>query len=155
MASESQKEYHKKYYIENKEKWTGESGYNKKETVKYTTDEEYKTKRDLWRRKSKMKFLRLALQVYGNRCQECGHTDIRVLEWHHTANDPDKNSTAGRQYADISTVAQSGRKIKGFQLLCANCHILADHRDGTSVRGKMLKEIYNERNRLNRILEDY
>ena len=91
----------------------------------------------------RLKYMKLSLDIYGNKCHDCGNEDIRVLEFHHTIRN--SNYKQPRVHQDIRNIANSGVQDPTIQLLCANCHILADHRDGTNNRASRKFEIYNFR----------
>lgn len=119
---------------------------------RYTTDPEYKAKRDLAHRRytennpRRTIYLReysrnrarqdraLVIAHYGGQCECCGETEIAFLELHH----PDNN---GQEHAALYGLNPKGRqslwqriKRAGFpddgfrvQILCGNCHNAITH----------------------------
>lgn len=74
------------------------------------------------KRKYEKKLLRLkALDMLGNKCEQCGNTDVRVFQFHHI----NGNGGNGNKREDSGTTYR--RIINGANdiiLLCANCHII-------------------------------
>ena len=79
--------------------------------------------------RAQLKALLNAYLTYGFGCQECGEDNPRLLSFHHIE---------GREneYKDqIFRIIRARGKLSEVELLCANCHILADIRDGTNTKG--------------------
>jgi len=80
-----------------------------------------------------------AITMYGWCCQNCGNKDWTLLCFHHRKWidwDRDNFTQTCREILSYNSVQKDL-----FQLLCANCHIKADLRDWTNIRGKRLNEI--------------
>lgn len=65
-----------------------------------------------------------AIEIYGGACADCGITDVRVLEFHHTNHDgylvKRKNGGGSGRFA--RQISRSGARIDGIDMICANCH---------------------------------
>ncbi len=83
------------------------------------------------RRESDRKRNLKAMSVYGNKCGACDNNNLILLQWHHR----NGNVPRERTRAVIRQVIEQGR-LDRYELLCSNCHILADIRDDTNIRGK-------------------
>jgi len=81
------------------------------------TDKEKKIKR---RRK-------VLLHLFGNSCDNCGHREISVLEFHHEEPEDKLFNVSGgeltRKWEDIL------EEVSKCRLLCRNCHKLAHDGD--------------------------
>jgi len=78
---------------------------------------------------------RKLLDFLGGRCQRCGIADERLLQFHHAngggnqhrreaATAPGGKGTSYRYYAEL--LAWARERPGSVELLCANCHILAE-----------------------------
>jgi hypothetical protein len=97
---ECQNDYGKKHYKKNIEKYKAKSKINKKTSRKK------------------------ALAAVGeflseHPCADCGNTDIRVLEFHHTS---EKENTISRLMHDGYKPETILAEIDKCDVLCANCH---------------------------------
>ena len=52
-------------------------------------------------------------------CEQCGESDVRVLEFHHIG---DKTHTVSHMVAEGFSVDRIERELRECQVLCANCH---------------------------------
>jgi len=112
------KEVHKKDYAENKAKF---KVWSKNSYIK-----NFRT-RQKWNAEKYRKSLANLLEILGNRCVKCGITDKRILQLDHVngggSQDRRNNSTGYLYYQKIADSILKGNK--GFQLLCANCNLVA------------------------------
>ena len=60
---------------------------------------------------------KLLFNLLGNRCKNCGESNINVLQVHHLYG---RNTTHSKNYYELMREA----KLNIIVLLCANCHIL-------------------------------
>ncbi len=81
------------------------------------------------------------LDIYNWECQNCKHDDIRTFEIHHVNGDRGNKGTV----TYLREIRDAGKMLEHLELLCRNCHILADLRDGTCLRGRVLDRIFEER----------
>ena len=58
----------------------------------------------------------------GGRCNQCGITDIRVLEVHHVNHDGYKEREKHRGESAGKQLTSVRRTPEHFELLCSNCH---------------------------------
>ena len=112
------KENYRKDYAQNKEKfakWSKNSYIRNFETRRKWNAQKYKDS------------LTNLLNILGNKCIKCGITDKRILQLDHIngggSQDRRKNSTGYLYYQKIADSILKGNK--GFQLLCANCNLIA------------------------------
>ncbi len=126
---EKQLQYFRDRYQKNKEKMKEQA------KIMYYKNRDHNLKRMSEYQKNLRKH---ALHIYDWKCQECGIDCIIVLQWHHI----DGNNEFTRK--TLTDIIKANKKLDNVQLLCANCHILADLRDGTSNRNLGLLEIHNE-----------
>ncbi len=75
-------------------------------------------------RKKRMGYKKQALDIYGNRCQSCGLTNLLCLQFHHRIPNIHPSDKV------YNYITKNGRD-KNIQLFCANHHILADIKDKT------------------------
>ncbi len=71
---------------------------------------------------------KLALfRVLGSCCKRCGITDIRVIQFHHTAGDgkEDRKGPAGRSYIR-RLLKRLSDDPEAIVAVCANCHIIME-----------------------------
>lgn len=66
-----------------------------------------------------------ALLIYGSKCQECKNSDERLLQIHH------KNGKGEEKSRETYRRIEKSGHQEDLELLCSNCHILANIRDGT------------------------
>jgi len=92
-------------------------------------------------RKHYKKIMTDALRIYNFKCQNCGNGDIVVLQFHHIKGQ-DKLYTRGQ--TTFRYIIKKNRMVSEIELLCANCHVHADIRDGTSAKFEVRKEIQEE-----------
>lgn len=88
------------------------------------------------RMRNKRKEIKLfIINYFGNKCKECGETDIRCLSLDHVNNDGhlDKKSEKGNRqvtptwYAKLYKMINSNQQLpRELQLLCFNCHAKKD-----------------------------
>lgn len=94
----------------------------------------YQQTKEQVKKKAKMyyeKHRRIAIEIYGSKCSQCGIKDDIVLEFHHCFGNPKKE----RYLTYINKIVQAGCELKEYMLLCANCHIKQNKIDGTSQIG--------------------
>jgi len=86
-----------------------------------------------------------ALDMFNFKCKACGHTVARHLQWHHI-----NGKNGGSLEQELEKMIKIGKPDPNLELLCSNCHIDADIRDGTHNRGSLLnligKKIYEGTN---------
>ena len=71
-----------------------------------------------------------AIRIYGGACADCGITDVRVLEFHHSNHDGAEERRRDRAsgYRENSgsrimrKIAKSGERRSDIEMICANCH---------------------------------
>lgn len=80
-----------------------------------------------------------AFTLYWWCCQNCWEPDWTVLSFHHRKWHDGQREKLSAACRNIIKAWRIQKHL--YQLLCANCHIRADLRDGTNVRGKKLREI--------------
>lgn len=61
----------------------------------------------------------------GNRCVDCGISDIRVLEFDHVRGDKTKNISD--MVRDANSIAKIEEEISKCDVRCANCHRIKTH----------------------------
>ena len=115
--------------IEDKHRLRQHSDNRQKEVLleDHRTDQRREQERDYVRKKR-----RKALAIYNNQCQECGETHPLLLDFHHIKDAPE--NYRGKQL--IFYIAKRNEQIPSIQLLCANCHKLANIRDNRRYKGK-------------------
>jgi hypothetical protein len=68
------------------------------------------------------------IEMLGSRCENCGNTDIRVLQIDHRFNDGHMLKRGGRirgfNKTHFNRIIRGDDPIDRYQLLCANCHQL-------------------------------
>ena len=74
-----------------------------------------------------------ALYIYNMKCGNCGMNNILLLSFH--------NSKGTESNEKITNMILKEGKMDNIELLCANCHILADIRDGTDKKLRIRKKI--------------
>jgi hypothetical protein len=80
------------------------------------------------KRKSRAKKFLKAYIIYGMNCDHCGEKDFRLFEFHH------KNGNPGRKEDHTSLlgrIIRNKKPLSDIELLCSNCHILANIKNGT------------------------
>lgn len=85
-----------------------------------------------------------ATKIYGFKCQNCGNKDFRLFEFHHVNGQETK---INEDYSSITRrIIKANKKLTDLQLLCANCHKLANLRDGTwsNNKNKIIEELIRE-----------
>lgn len=80
-----------------------------------------------------------AFMLYWGQCQNCWIWDWTLLNFHHRKGHWEERESLTQTCKSIIKAWRVQRHL--YQLLCANCHIKADLRDGTNVRGKRLQHI--------------
>lgn len=85
----------------------------------------------LYQRKYRDSCKKALFELLGNKCQNCGVSNPILLEIHHPIALKRRNNGAGGDMATYLREYTNGVKL---ELLCANCHILADIRDNTGRR---------------------
>lgn len=77
----------------------------------------------IFQKERKIKYRKKLLELYGNKCFDCGFSDIKLLEWHH------KHFEKGKPDNYISRLLIRGygwnkilEESKKCILLCPNCH---------------------------------
>jgi len=80
------------------------------------------------------------LEIYDFQCQNCGETNWSLLNFHHVNGRNDQNKNENMIQVS-KRVCKKGKQLKEYQLLCCNCHRLADLRDGTNNLGSRLKQL--------------
>lgn len=144
---EKRKEYHQQYYQDHKDQFL-EYGRKRRKTKsneirKYNKKWQNENKDQYntgYRRRYKNK-LRKALEIYNNKCQECGVDNIIILQFHHI-----KGRGNEQTASVIGRIVKENGVLSDIDLLCANCHILADIRDKTGVKGLALTRLRDELN---------
>ena len=93
-------------------------------------------------RKYQIRDLAKGMMIYGWVCSECDEEWIFTLEFH-VNRDVGSHMGYGRAENSIEIarrVAKAGKILDDVELLCGNCHKLADIRDRTGKRGMMMYE---------------
>lgn len=70
-------------------------------------------------------------EALGNKCQNCGIDNYLLLEIHHKIALMRRGNGGG---GDMTSYLKQYKAGLELELLCANCHILADIQDGTTKR---------------------
>lgn len=81
-----------------------------------------------WQRKFKLRHKLEVFDIYNNKCNNCGETRKILLQFHHTKGKKNKETLTVLS----RRIAKANKKVDDIELLCANCHILANIRDGTA-----------------------
>jgi len=81
------------------------------------------------------------MQFYGLECQICGYSDARCLQFHHINGD---GHSVSRRNEVVAKILKAREPLDDVMLLCANCHIIQDLKDGTSKRGSAIHRVLNE-----------
>jgi 5-methylcytosine-specific restriction endonuclease McrA len=125
-TKEARKEYNARYWAENKErlrevkkKWDSENGEKRAQ---------YEAKRKAPRASERERLRALALQVAGGECVHCHNKDPRVLHFDHVIPIMGSIRRPSPQAVYRSVIEGSAR---GLQLLCANCHAIKIHEEGS------------------------
>lgn len=70
----------------------------------------------------------LLVQIFGNKCQQCGSTDLKECEFAHIKETPLSHTVEGRgSYTRLKDIVDHP---DCYLLLCASCHKILDGRDG-------------------------
>ena len=119
------KDYHKQYYLKNKEKLTYQMQI-------YLSDPEVRARKNELDRRRALEAKKIIYDVLGGAvCKNCGCDDIRVLQLDHI------NGGGSRHYKKLKAEGQTlhswliKKKLPpGFQVLCHNCNFAKGHYDG-------------------------
>ena len=96
-----------------------------------------------------LSLIKATYKIYGNDCDHCGNNDLRVLEWHH------RKGSRGCKIRIYRTIPAYQKRFDDIELLCSNCHIIADLKDGTSARGnKIVLKNYRELPKKPKVIHD-
>lgn len=131
--------YSKEWYNKKKEdpEWRKKRNeyQNRRVRTRRKEDPEFRERNIKNQRKRRFSQYIKAVKIYGSKCQECSNEDIRLFQFHHKYGKSGKGKRE-HTHAVISRIIRKGKQVD-IELLCANCHILADLRDGTYIRVKL------------------
>lgn len=121
------KTYKSNYWQQNKKRITKERKIKRANMKKQDriAEKQYTRK---WQQKQQ----HLALSIYNNECSTCGEKDRYCLQWHHRKGRRKKDEVG---YKVARNIVKLGHKNSDIMLLCANCHIKQDAKDGTRCYG--------------------
>ena len=84
-----------------------------------------------------------AIDIYGERCQMCGNDNPVLFQFHHI--NGKRVPRKDRQNMAVRAIITAGEQLPDIQMLCSNCHIIADLEDGTNTRGRLIRRALAER----------
>lgn len=81
------------------------------------------------------------LEMFGSKCNNCGNSDVRVLQLDHRLGALEARDEYLRSGSSLYEALAGGRKREeDFQLLCANCNAIKKYEEN-EVRGIRLKRL--------------